>query len=299
MREHGKERRELRRLLADKALARKKAGVTKSMNRRFLASANWIKYSSTAVVMSQAGLDGLKMEHGDSHSNYADTLRDQIRVRIHVFGMKDTPAIGGGSCDEELARLEAVVKALIAQPLPKRLAQPSPEFRPFDTSSATDEARQKYMQSVKEIVVAWRQLLELTEKGIFRLPVEDEEDKGASSSSSSSSSSNPKRRRGPRKIKPRRTKVKERVIIGELFEEDGTDWKVLDVVWSDEMEQVVVYYYDVEAANAEGILESDFMGSLLESSDHSNIEHLEYSSVKEVMGWLKSSKGAEAAVVSH
>ena len=95
------------------------------------------------------------------------------------------------------------------------------------------------------------------------------------------------------------TKVKERVIIGELFEEDGTDWKVLDVVWSDEMEQVVVYYYDVEAANAEGILESDFMGSLLESSDHSNIEHLEYSSVKEVMGWLKSSKGAEAAVVSH
>ena len=93
--------------------------------------------------------------------------------------------------------------------------------------------------------------------------------------------------------------MKERVIIGELFEEDGTDWKVLDVVWSDEMEQVVVYYYDVEAANAEGILESDFMGSLLESSDHSNIEHLEYSSVKEVMGWLKSSKGAEAAVVSH
>ena len=93
--------------------------------------------------------------------------------------------------------------------------------------------------------------------------------------------------------------MKERVIIGELFEEDGTDWKVLDVVWSDEMEQVVVYYYDVETANAEGILESDFMGSLLESSDHSKIEHLEYSSVKEVMGWLKSPKGAEAAVAIH
>ena len=90
----------------------------------------------------------------------------------------------------------------------------------------------------------------------------------------------------------RRPKKREADLVGELFEEDGTDWKVLDVEWNDEVEEVVVYYYDVDAANAEGILESDLMESLEESSDHSNIEHIEYSSVREVTKWLRESKGA-------
>ena len=97
---------------------------------------------------------------------------------------------------------------------------------------------------------------------------------------------------GPRKVNARRPKKREADLVGELFEEDGTDWKVLDVEWNDEVEEVVVYYYDVDAANAEGILESDLMESLEESSDHSNIEHIEYSSVREVTKWLRESKGA-------
>jgi len=295
VREHGKERRELRRLVADKALARKKAGVAKSTNRRVAATTNWIRFSNTVVITSQSELDDLQKERGDSHSNYADSLRDQIRVRIHVYGMTDTPALGGGSGDDELTRLEGMVGALVKKPLPSRLDQPSPDFRPFDASSATEGARKNYMQSVKDIVEAWRLLIELTEKGIFRLPVEDEKEEDGGSGGgggSSSSSSKSRRRRGPRKVKPRRTKANERALIGELFEEDGTDWKVLDVEWSDEVKQVVVYYYDVDLANAEGILESDLMESLLESSGHADIEHIEYSSVKEVMGWLKATKEA-------
>jgi hypothetical protein len=100
---------------------------------------------------------------------------------------------------------------------------------------------------------------------------------------------------GPRKVNARRPKKREADLVGEMFEEDGTDWKVLDVEWNDEVEEVVVYYYDVDAANAEGILESDLMESLEESSDHSNIElheHIEYSSVREVTKWLRESKGA-------
>jgi len=58
------------------------------------------------------------------------------------------------------------------------------------------------------------------------------------------------------------------------------------------VKQVAVYYYDVDLANAEGILKSDLMESLLESSGHADIEHIEYSSVREVMGWLKATKEA-------
>ena len=53
--------------------------MTKSMNTRFAAPANWIKYSSTAVVFSQVGLGGLKTEHGDSRGNYADLLSADSR----------------------------------------------------------------------------------------------------------------------------------------------------------------------------------------------------------------------------
>lgn len=207
--------------------------------------------------------------------------------------MADTPAIGGGSGDGELTRLEAEVGALVNKTLPPRLPQPNPNFRPYDASSATEGAQQNYMKSVKDIVEAWRLLIELTEKGIFRLPVEEKEDEESGSSSSSSSSSS--KPRGKRKVKPRRPKKKERAVVGQSFEEDGTNWKVLDVEWSDAVDEVVVYYYDVDLVNAEGILESDLMEALEESSDHSNIEHIEYSSVKEVTEWLKESKAAKAA----
>ena len=87
----------------------------------------------------------------------------------------------------------------------------------------------------------------LTEKSIFRLPWADEGDGGDDS---------PERR--PRPVKkrkasgPRRIKEKERALVGQQFEEDGTNWKVLDVAWSEEVEpaQVVVYYYDLDLAEA-------------------------------------------------
>ena len=109
--------------------------------------------------------------------------------------------------------------------------------------------------------------------------------KSSSSSSSSSNSSSAARRRGPRRIKKA-----ERGLIGQSFEEDGTNWKVLDVSWSEEIEpaQVVVYYYDHDLATSEGIDETDLLESLEESSNHADIEHIEYSSVKEVIDWLQA-----------
>ena len=93
------------------------------------------------------------------------------------------------------------------------------------------------------------------------------------------------RRRGPRGIKKA-----ERELIGQSFEEGGTNWKVLDVSWSEEIKpaQVAVYYYDHDLATSEGTDETDLLESLQEPSDHTDFEHIEYSSVKEAIDWLRA-----------
>ena len=98
------------------------------------------------------------------------------------------------------------------------------------------------------------------------------------------------RRRGPRRIKKA-----ERELIGQSFEEGGANWKVLDVSWSEGIDraQVVVNYYDHDLATSEGIDETDLLGSLEEPSDHTDIKHIVYSSVKEVMDWLRACKDGE------
>ena len=60
--------------------------------------------------------------------------------------------------------------------------------------------------------------------------------------------------------------------------------------WSEEIKpaQVAVYYYDHDLATSEGIDETDLLESLQESSDHTDIEHIGHSSVKEVIGWLRA-----------
>ena len=74
-----------------------------------------------------------------------------------------------------------------------------------------------------------------------------------------------------------------------MFQDDGIDWKVLDVAWSDEYEEVLVWYYDVRSVEAEGLLEEELLESFEEGSDCSNVEHVDYSKVSEVRAWLKKS----------
>ena len=305
LRAHGKERREKRQLLADKALARKRAGVQKATARRLRAVLDYRKHDRIKAITTQLDLAALKVDHGDSLGNYADALRDQIRVRKHVYGMGDLPAIGGGSSDEELTRLELAVGILVGQELGDKIPEPSPDFRAHDHSTSTADAKQKFMDHIKEVLTAYRSLIALTEKGVFRLPVddgEDDDDDGESTSSSSSStrrasssSSSTSSTATPRPRKARRVKAKERAMVGQSFEDDGTNWKVLDVNWSDFHGEVVVYYYDVDSVNAEGIEEKELMDSLDDAGDHLYTEHIEFSKVNEVMGWLRASKAAEAA----
>ena len=89
-----------------------------------------------------------------------------------------------GSGDEELTRLEAAVGELVDGDLPAKLPQPSPGFRLFGAASATSNANQNYMKNVKAVLKAYRSMIALTEKAIFRLPLEGESEGEEASSRS-------------------------------------------------------------------------------------------------------------------
>ena len=60
LRVHGRKRRKKRQLIADRALARKKAGVTSAMNWGFKATANWHKHCSITPITTAEGMAKLK-----------------------------------------------------------------------------------------------------------------------------------------------------------------------------------------------------------------------------------------------
>lgn len=126
-----------------------------------------------------------------------------------------------------------------------------------------------------------------------RLPRAGDDNDGDEGTTTRDSSKKKKRKTAsqPRTRGPRRITFREQQLVGETFEDDGVDWKVLDVAWSDEVEppQVVVFNYDKEAAVAEGVLENDLLEALDEAGDHSNAEHIEWSTVSEVRAWLLAS----------
>ena len=68
------------------------------------------------------------------------------------------------------------------------------------------------------------------------------------------------------------------------FEEDGVDWKVLTVEWDANLEEVVVWYYDVDMA-ADGDLDEEEMN--LARTEGLDLAPLECSSVAEVQRWIK------------
>lgn len=87
--------------------------------------------------------------------------------------------------------------------------------------------------------------------------------------------------------RPRGPTAAQAALEGEVFEEDGVDWKVLAVVWDADEEEVVVWYYDVEMA-ADGDLSEDEMD--LARTEGLDLGPLECSSVTEVKGWIRAAR---------
>ena len=107
---------------AAQVAATRQAEITKFKNR-------CLKYHESAALT--AILEALAAQHADSPAHLADALRQQIRMRLHVYGIKaaELPCIGGKpgtSVEEEAARLYNAFKGVVKSSLPSRPGTPTP-----------------------------------------------------------------------------------------------------------------------------------------------------------------------------
>ena len=75
--------------------------------------------------------------------------------------------------------------------------------------------------------------------------------------------------------------------MGKDFEDEGVSWRVLDVKWSAEFQEMVVFYYDVEGADEQDLKAID----ATDDFEHCELGAVEMSTLKEVLGWIKESAG--------
>ena len=73
-------------------------------------------------------------------------------------------------------------------------------------------------------------------------------------------------------------------VEGKEFEDEGAMWWVLDVAWSGDYQEMVVFYYDIDGVSEEELKE-------IEDTDDfalSELDAVEGSALKEVPKWTKA-----------
>ena len=105
-------------------------------------------------------------------NEHLKVLRDQIRVRRHVFGVKskDLPLIGDDTGDASVTRLEDALRTEVVKALPAKLAPPPPHpVRPRH-AAPTALAISLDQQHLIAVSGAWAQLMSMANQFVFRVP---------------------------------------------------------------------------------------------------------------------------------
>jgi hypothetical protein len=257
----------------DRLKAKAAAHVALFVNR----AGNRDKHMKIVPGTSLAGLAALGA--GKSLKDHLQAMRDQIRVRIHVYEIKAAalPAIGSQDTVDEQARLAEGLKAIVVLPLPRLPPPPLPyPVRPAHPAP-TAEATVLDMHHMGRVSDAITQLMHLTSEGSF---------KAARSKVPRRSARAPAAPSVPR---ARSANAASLALVGAEFEESLISWKVVGVDWSEELDEVVVWYYDVAMA-ADLELDEDEMN--LARKTGVDLAPLECSSTCEVRRWIKASKSA-------
>lgn len=99
-----------------------------------LCSSRCVKYNEFIKITPcryEADLRALVAAHGNNSKACAEALRDQVRLREHVYKVRSPGVINGSDKPEgAIVRLMATLPALVAKPLPK---QPPPAPVPYPT----------------------------------------------------------------------------------------------------------------------------------------------------------------------
>jgi hypothetical protein len=242
--------------------------------------------SVAGLATTRRGFEGNGKLLGTNDS-YIEYLRDQLRAREHAYGQTKTknalPAIGSGNTGAEVERIEGGLKPLFAVPLPrlKRAPTPLPSRELSQAVAPTELAKKLLKEYAKRMREAWVELGEYMSKGTFRLPrrpVANARNQRAR-----------KPRASPAAPAPRTPTARQQAaVMGKDFEDEGVAWRVLDVKWSAEFQEMVVFYYDVEGADEQDLKAID----ATDDFEHCELDAVEMSTLKEVLGWIKESAGA-------
>ena len=88
---------------------------------------------------------------------------------------------------------------------------------------------------------------------------------------------------------PRNPTAAQARVVGEDFEEDGADWRVLTVEWDAGLGALVVWYYDADMAADANLTEDDMHLARTEGVD---LGPLECSGIAEVKKWIRDFRSA-------
>ena len=107
-----------------------------------------------------------------SVNEHLKVLRDQIRVRRRVFGLKPKglPLIGDDTGDGAVTRLEDALRMEVVKPLPAKPAPPPPYPVQPRYAAPTALAISLDQQHLIAVSAAWTQLMGMTSQSIFRVP---------------------------------------------------------------------------------------------------------------------------------
>ena len=121
-------------------------------------------FAGVTPISSTATLEALAAQHAESPAVLAKALRQQIRVRLHVYGIAayELPYIGakpGASEEHEAERLRSAFAGLVLFPLPARPGAPAPYSVRGAAEAPSALAVQLDVDHMREISNAWKELV--------------------------------------------------------------------------------------------------------------------------------------------
>lgn len=228
-------------------LARKDAAKTKSQNKAINAALKSAQLSFVNVITTKTQIEALVDKHkGDKKPNlFITAVRDQIKVRIHVHGMKATDLARVGTDTGPVAK-ERLLKALydmIKHVLPARkivMAYPSRQALP----APTEEAKRLHKDYTNEVNNSYRELLSLVNNGCFRAT--------------------------PRRRKQFFAATQDDTYRNTEFTRGKVEFKVLKIAYSCSQNEVLVWFFNIDLAY-DTMVSEDQMLSVIETEPHDNL----------------------------
>ena len=261
------------------ALERRDLAVEALVRQRMNQALQYQKYCNIDPIRTKKELMAIQKAL-TTQDKLIDALRDQIRVREHVYGVKKSalPKLGSGFNDTERIRLVQALNELITKVLPiNRPPCPLPHFLRPQHQAPSKLAIQIDFNHMKSISEALTKVHELTANGIF-------------SFSRTAAQSNEDEHDGDEEVEDGFVAVpaatSKAIKIGARFIEDNISWKVLSMEFSDEYKEFLVWYYDIDMAPEQKISEDQMHSAL---RDNQSLDCMERSRCSEVRKWIRAS----------